>query len=262
MRLCLLLLAQFAFSIEAHAFRVAIDPGHGGADFGAVHHEGAARYSEKELTLRLSQQIASELKALGIEASLTRDIDQDLALPKRTAAANALKADVFISIHLNSSQGESGSGVETYILNNTTDATSKRLAELENSGLKVTSPALAAAGSNPEVALILKDLRLDGNLADSKRLACLIQSEVLEATTPHGIESKRNRGIKQALFYVLLGADMPSVLVEAGFLNHPKDRAYLSSFWGRKTMARSIAHAVDLYRKKRKSSNCKVEGMQ
>lgn len=262
MRLWIFVLAYFSMTIEAHAFRVVIDPGHGGVDYGAVYQEGPARFSEKELTLQLSQQISVELKALGIESSLTRSFDHEVALPKRTATANQLKADVFISIHLNSTKGESGSGVETYILNNTTDASSRRLAELENSGLKVISPSLAAPGSNPEVALILKDLRLDGNLADSKRLACLIQSEVLEATTPHGIESKRNRGIKQALFYVLLGADMPSVLVEAGFLNHPKDRAYLSSYWGRKTMAKSVAHAVDLYRKKRKSANCKVEGMQ
>ncbi|MEK6578892.1 MAG: N-acetylmuramoyl-L-alanine amidase, partial [Bdellovibrionota bacterium] len=176
----------------------------------------------------------------------------------RTQLANKLGADIFLSIHMNSGS-ESGpssvfqraEGIETYILNNTSDATSRRLAQLENT---VLMPDADRDTQQTDVALILKDLRLDANLAESKRLACAVQGSLIEATrgrraTPTAIaHTKRDRGVKQALFHVLLGADMPSILVEAGFLSNPRDRIWVSSQAGRRSLARAIASAVDQYK--------------
>jgi len=245
------------------AFRVVIDPGHGGSDFGAVFQEGAQVYREKDLTLLLSKNIQMELSKAGIPSSLTREDDRDLALPARTQFANRIKADLFLSVHLNSSKGSMvgpAQGVETFILNNTTDASSKRLAELENKGLKVVS-SVADSGDSSEVGLILKDLTLDGNLSDSKRLACLIQNEVIRATAASSTQApQKDRGIKQALFYVLLGAEVPAALIEAGFIDHPKDRALLSTPWGRNIIARGIRDAIVQFRAKKKNRNCRIEG--
>jgi N-acetylmuramoyl-L-alanine amidase len=105
-----------------------------------------------------------------------------------------------------------------------------------------------------DVALILKDLRLDANLLESKRLACAVQGELVAATVPDRKAalairgSPRNRGVKQALFHVLLGADMPSILVEAGFLTHPRDRAIVLSEEGQRSIATAMADALDRYR--------------
>jgi N-acetylmuramoyl-L-alanine amidase len=253
---------------SASLFRVVIDPGHGGSDEGTVYEQGEFRIAEKDVTLNLARRVASQLQARGFSVTLTRDKDQEVPLPDRTALANRLKADVFISLHMNSTHNiDSGDaeGVETFILNNATDASSKRLAKLENTVISVQKP------ESPEqwdIALILKDLRLDGNLAESKRLACNVQSELVSATAVKSqgeSRSRRNRGVKQALFHVLLGADMPSVLVEAGFLNSPRDRKFVLSSKGQMAMSHAIANAIDQYRKIKTSkksslalSRCKV----
>jgi len=152
---------------------------------------------------------------------------------------------------------DSAEGIETFILNNATDATSKRLAHLENAGLSIHP---AAIKDQPDVGLILKDLRLDGNLHESKRLACAVQSQLMAVTRTH-----RNRGVKQALFHVLLGADMPSVLVEAGFLTSANDRKRVLSPHGRRAMGAAITRAVEQYRQAKfdskllaQLSRCKV----
>lgn len=221
--------------------------------------------AEKDLTLILARAVARQLRSRGIEVTLTRDGDYEMPLAARTALANKLGADVFVSIHLNSMAGtrtELAEGVETYILNNETDSTSHRLAKLENEVIGSGSP------QPQDVALILKDMQLDANLAESKRLACLIQSHVV-AATPHlrekGIEVTSNRGVRQAMFFVLLGADMPSALVEAGFLSNPHDRAWLLTLRGESSFAQAVARAINLFRLQRNTpqarltlSRCKV----
>jgi N-acetylmuramoyl-L-alanine amidase len=223
-------------------FKVVIDAGHGGADHGTVFDNGLVQISEKDVTLLIARQVAAQLRAHGMNVTLTRRNDRELALGARTQLANRLGADIFLSIHMNSTHTpmvRDAEGVETYILNNATDASSRRLAHLENT---VISHEGIDTPEQADVALILRDLRLDANLSDSKRLACSIQSNL--ATTGH----RRNRGVKQALFHVLLGADMPSVLVEAGFLSNPRDRAQVLSPHGRKVMSASIARAIEQYR--------------
>jgi len=294
-----------SYPASASLFKVVIDPGHGGADEGTVYHAGGFRIAEKDVTLRIARQVANLLRAKGYWVTLTRNEDREVSLPARTALANQLKADIFISIHMNS-EGEdlqsksankytgknaskSAEGVETFILNHTTDAASKRLAKLENSAISINSPysssspnAPSSGSQSPEiqqenldVALILKDLRLDANLSESKHLACDIQRNLVSATSRslsllYGRYStpieKRNRGVKQALFHVLLGADMPSVLVEPGFLSNDKDRSLVLSEKGRFKISHAISDAIEQYRgRKWKSkrllslSRCKVD---
>lgn len=232
-------------------FHVVIDPGHGGSDFGTIFNNGRIRIAEKDVALLLSKQLARELRSRGILVTLTRNSDREVPLGNRTALANRLKADAFLSIHLNSPARPSSSdaqGIETFILNNTTDETSRRLARLENT---VLGPRSAAADTpeQTDVALILRDLTLDANLAESKRLACGIQGNLVR--TPLGRGKIRDRGIKQALFHVLLGAEMPSALLEAGFLTHPQDRKLFLSAPGRRFFSNSVANAIDRFRRTR-----------
>jgi N-acetylmuramoyl-L-alanine amidase len=227
---------------RAKQYKVVLDPGHGGIDHG-TSFEGKSPVAEKDLTLMLARQVATELKKHGIHVYLTRDGDYEMPLAARTAMANQLGADLFLSIHLNAIPGPNGAlarGAETYILNHETDSTSKRLAQLENQVI----------GSGPEqqgdVALILKDLRLDATLPESKRFACMIQDQVSGGSSAPG--AAKNRGVRQALFFVLLGADMPSALVEAGFLNNTSDREKLLSLAGQKAFAHAVSKAILSFR--------------
>lgn len=230
-------------------FQVVIDPGHGGADHGAIYSQGRVHATEKDITLKLARQVARQLRIRGISVTLTRDTDREISLPARTALANRIGADVFLSIHMNSTADPQRKahteGVETFILNNTTDASSRRLARLENSVISLQSES---SPQDLDVALILKDLRLDGNLRESKGLACQVQSHLVENTSRSGLEQKRDRGVKQALFHVLLGADMPSVLVEAGFITNAHDRSLVLSPRGQALIGKSIADAIEAYK--------------
>lgn len=232
-------------------FRIVIDPGHGGSDHGTIFDNGTVRVAEKDVTLALAREAARQLRLRGAQVTLTREKDRDVTLPSRTAVANRLKADVFISLHMNSTATpmvSDAEGVETFILNTATDASSRRLAHLENNVLGGSE----LGGGDTEVALILKDLRLDANLTDSKRLACILQSSLVGASARFGRvrhASVKDRGVKQALFHVLLGADMPSALVEAGFLTSPRDRAVLLSAAGRRALGGAVTTAIERYRR-------------
>lgn len=241
------------FSAVAHTATqkpvIVIDPGHGGNDQGAKFKIKDRTLLEKEITLDLSKLVAVELEKLGYTAILTRNQDQELILTERTEMANRLKAKLFISIHINTSSSYStdtqkAEGIEVFILNHSTPASSKRLADLENSVLKGS----VADQPKNEVGLIIKDLILDSNRAESRKLACMIQSDLIRATSSSPAESqKRNRGVKEGLFYILLGADMPSVLVEAGFIGHPKDQYWLLDTYGKRAWVEGFARSVDSY---------------
>jgi N-acetylmuramoyl-L-alanine amidase len=255
-----------AMVAPARPFKVVIDPGHGGSDEGTVYRNGQIIIAEKDIALSLGLEVAQQLRKRGFQVTLTRRRDQDVSLPIRTALANRIQADAFISIHTNSSQADhlnTLGGVETYILNNATDASSKRLAHLENK-LVSSNPNSTSSQKDQQqdVALILKDLRLDGNLSESKRLACQLQGQIASVTSRVNSNPHRNRGVKQALFYVLLGADMPSVLVEPGFLNSASDRRLLLTTQGRTLISHAIANGIDLFRKRSKPvrsvPGCKV----
>lgn len=233
-------------------FLVVLDPGHGGHDTGAHHGSGSKKVSEKELTLLLARDLARELIIRDFNVILTRNQDEFIPLADRTALANRVKADVFVSIHLNSSsEPMKVGGLETFILNHATDEASKRLADLENSVLKESS--VTEKSSVPDVSLIMKDMILDANLEPSRKLACSIHSKMKTGT--------KDRGVKQALFYVLLGADMPSVLLEVGFINAEADRNRILDQRQRLQLASHFARALESYRKGQ-IPRCKIEHEQ
>lgn len=233
-------IAAFAAPPKADDFTVVLDPGHGGTDLGATHKEGRKLFTEKDAVLTLAKEAKRQLEKKGYPVLLTRDRDADIALNARTAIANRARAKIFISIHMNSLPKGQAEGVETYLLNSTTDGTSKRLAELENKGLDPTQGNKIT--SETEVNLILKDMVLDSNLPESKRLACALETHLT------GVTNQKTRGVKQAMFVVLLGADMPSTLVEAGFITSERDRKLISSEHGVRAMGSAIVRAVEQFR--------------
>jgi N-acetylmuramoyl-L-alanine amidase len=257
----ILLLANQAWA-KSSKFLVVIDPGHGGNDQGAVFQDEkslrnlfknpgkSSTIMEKDLTLMIARDLARELLIQGNSVILTRNEDRDMQLPDRTALANRLKGDLFISIHMNSSTDKNvkSGGIETFILNHATDESSKRLADLENKVLKESEAMEKTKSSN--VSLIMKDMILDANLEPSRQLACAVQSRLSQGSV--------NRGVKQALFYVLLGADMPSILIEAGFINAKQDRDRVLKTKTRLAIASQIAAAIRDFRAKKIPSSCRI----
>lgn len=217
---------------------IVIDPGHGGSNTGAIGSEGM---QEKELTLVLAQTLRSRLEErLPVRVVLTRTEDVDLPLDTRTSIGNQQKADLFISLHLNSAQAPGAHGAETYFSSlEATDEGAARAAAAEN-----LSEPLPMSDGDPlyDLQLILWDLAQSHYLAESQRLASLVQEELNEAL------HLRNRGVKQAPFRVLLGAAMPAILVECGFLSNPEEESRLLDPAYRADLVNALVRAVIRYR--------------
>jgi N-acetylmuramoyl-L-alanine amidase len=197
---------------------VVIDPGHGGKDPGAK--TCVKGLVEKDITLRVALKLAQSLrKKLGLKVVLTRTKDVFVPLEERTAIANTHQADLFISIHVNAAEDRRLQGVETYFLNLATDERAIELAARENA---------TSTKSISDLQNILNDLMLNTKINESNRLAFQTQRQLMEAIkeTHPGAKSL---GVKQAPFYVLLGAQMPAVLVEIGFGTNPKECKRLAS---------------------------------
>ena len=208
---------------------IVIDPGHGGAETGAV---GPAGTTEKELALAVSRELKLLLeRRLRVRVVLTRDNDAELPLETRTAIANQNKADLFISVHFNSYYGRKATGAETYFLSReASDQAAAEAAAAEN----------RAGGASPEsdLELILWDLAQTYHLAESQRFATLVQEE-LNVTL-----GLRDRGVKQAPFRVLMGATMPAVLVELGFISNPSEEIRLRDPLYKKKLVDSLFRAI------------------
>ncbi len=218
---------------------VMIDPGHGGYDPGT---QSAGGILEKDVALSISRQVASALNARGVRVQLTRDSDDFISLPERTRRANIANADLFVSIHLNSSPNPETTGIEVYYLNNTTDRATIRLARMENAG--VTG---ASAPRDGDLNYILADLRQNYKANEAASLARMIDTEtVTDLDSQLGLEVNP-LGAKMGPFYVLVGAHMPAVLVECGFLSNPNEAQRLSSAQYQQTLAQGIATAVVRY---------------
>lgn len=213
---------------------IVLDPGHGGENTGAIGPGGA---TEKDLTLRLAQSLRSRLESrMPVKVVLTRGEDADLPLDTRTAVANQQKADLFISLHLNSSPTPGAQGAETYFSSlEASDELAALAAESENRSGGEEDPLYG-------LQLMLWDLAQSRFMAQSQRLAALIQEE-LNLTL-----DLRNRGVKQAPFRVLLGAAMPAVLVELGFLNNPREEARLLDPGYQAELVEALVRAVSRYR--------------
>jgi N-acetylmuramoyl-L-alanine amidase len=224
---------------------IVIDPGHGGAESGAV---GPGGVMEKNLTLEFARELAGKLGRLGVQTLLTRNDDTTVPHDARPALANQNKADLFISIHLNSSLGAGAHGTETYFLSpQATDARAARAAAAENAtppaaGSTATAPGAGAAAEQEDVDLILWDLAQSHHLSESQRLANLIQGEFNTAL------QLKDRGVKQAPFRVLKGATMPAVLVELGFISNPEEEKKLQDPAYRDQLLDSLVTAIARYR--------------
>ena len=215
--------------------KVVLDPGHGGADPGAI---GVGGNQEKDITLDIAHRTASLLAAQGLAVVLTRDDDRAVSLEERTGRANASAADLFISIHCNASESHQRHGIETYILDTTSDAIAGRVASRENA----TSQAASA-----ELGNILSSMRMADQATRSARLARLVQRSAVDGLR-FDYPGITDGGLHHAGFYVLVGARMPGVLFETSYLSNPHEETLLASDDYRQRMAEALADAVARYR--------------
>jgi len=201
--------ASIARQLALGVRRIVIDPGHGGKDYGATGYVKGIH--EKYVVLDISKKLAKKIrKELGCEVVFTREKDEYITLEERTAIANMKKGDLFISIHANASRNQRAFGIETYFLNLTADDESITVAAREN----------ATSEKNiSELQTILNDLLQNAKINESSRLATYVQKSLCGK-----MESKYNRinnkGVKQAPFYVLIGAQMPAILIETSFISN------------------------------------------
>lgn len=188
--------------------KIVLDPGHGGKDPGAIGRDGIA---EKDIVLSIAKKLARKLTTeMGVQVVLTRNDDRYVALEDRTATANAEDADLFISLHMNASPKTDAKGVETYYLDNTTDEAAIRLAARENG---------TSRRNISDLQFILSDMTQNMKLEDSITLAHRLQGSMVGGMTKV-MSDVKDLGVKKALFYVLVGARMPSVLVEMFFITN------------------------------------------
>lgn len=218
---------------------VMIDPGHGGRDPGTAAAGGVA---EKDLALQIAIRLREALIARGVDARLTRSDDVFLPLRERTEIANAAGADLFVSIHLNSSPNAETTGIETYYLNNATDRATIRLARMENG----VAGGYGAPGG-PNLHYILTDLRQQYKANESASLARMIEAATAADVAAETGIMVNELGAKQGPFYVLVGALMPAVLVECGFLSNAGEARWLQSPAYQRAIADGIARAVAHY---------------
>jgi N-acetylmuramoyl-L-alanine amidase/type II secretory pathway predicted ATPase ExeA len=216
--------------------RIAIDPGHGGYDTGAMGPHGLM---EKNLCLDVALRLGRLIQenVAGAEVIYTRTTDKYVSLEDRTAVANRAHADLFISIHANSSDSPAARGVETYYLSLLASPESMRLATREN--------ALAESSLHDLPELIRKITR-NAKIAESKLLAQDIQN-ALAARLELVSRGETNRGVKRAPFIVLTGADMPAVLSEISFISNANDESLLLESSQRQRVAESLYHGIETY---------------
>ena len=221
--------------------RIVIDPGHGGYDPGAE----VRGLNEAELTLDVALRLEKLLlKQPGVEVVLTRRTNTYVPLDDRTAIANRGGADLFLSIHANASTNTQARGIETYFLNFASNSAAEALAARENAGSSRTMREL------PEM---VKAIALNNKIDESRDFATLVQSSLYEKLHRANRQA-RNLGVKQAPFVVLIGATMPSVLVEISFLTNRQEATLLRTPKYREQIAEALLAGVMKYQKALKAS--------
>jgi N-acetylmuramoyl-L-alanine amidase len=215
--------------------RIVIDPGHGGHDTGTIGPNGL---QEKDLVLEVGRRLGKLLETrLGAEVVYTRKDDTFIPLETRTAIANQRRADLFISIHANSSQDSAARGVETYYLNFTSSPEALEVAARENA---------VSEKSIYELQDLVKKIALKEKIEESREFAGDVQQSLhsgLAAKSP----AIRNRGVKKAPFIVLIGANMPSILAEISFVSNPTDEHRLETSEYRQRIAESLYRGIANY---------------
>ena len=215
--------------------RVVIDPGHGGHDHGT---EGPHGLLEKDLVLDVAQRLGKLIEdRMGAEVIYTRTDDTFIPLEGRTALANEKKADLFLSIHANSSSLPRITGVETYYLSLTDSKEAKDVAARENDASQL---------SVFELRDLIQKITLNDKAEESKEFAGRIQT-ALYAFSARSFPTERNRGVKKAPFVVLIGAQMPSVLAEIGFVSNTREEALLKKPDYRQRLAEALFRGVSRY---------------
>jgi N-acetylmuramoyl-L-alanine amidase len=213
-----------------------IDPGHGGKDPGATGHVKGVL--EKNVTFEISERLAGKIRQrLGCEATLTRKADTYLSLEERTAIANTNNADLFISIHTNAHKKMASRGIETYFLNLATDESAILVAARENA---------TSAKNISDLENILSDLMKNAKQEESSRLAGFVQQAMIKKLRPR-YRGVKNNGVKQAPFYVLIGAEMPCILVEVAFITNPRECRRLNMGGYQDDIADAIAAGIQRY---------------
>lgn len=216
--------------------RIVIDPGHGGHDTGTIGPHGLM---EKDLCLDVALRLGHEIeeKLPGAEVVYTRKDDTFIPLEQRTAIANEAKADLFISIHANSSHDEAARGIETYYLNFATSEESMEVAARENA---------LSQESLHDLQDIIKKIARNEKVEESKELASDIQDSLTHRLQLVS-QNERNRGVKKAPFVVLIGANMPSVLSEISFISNPSDERLLKKTDQRQRVADGLYRGIASY---------------
>ena len=216
--------------------RIVIDPGHGGHDTGTIGPHGLM---EKDLCLDVALRLGREIeeKLPGAEVIYTRKDDTFIPLEERTAIANDAKADLFISVHANSSHDAAARGIETYYLNFATSEESMEVASRENA---------LAQSSLHDLQDIIKKIARNEKVEESKELASDIQDSLTHRLQLVS-QDERNRGVKKAPFVVLIGANMPSVLSEISFISNPSDEKLLRKTDQRQRVADGLYRGIASY---------------
>ena len=215
--------------------KIVIDPGHGGHDTGTIGPNGL---EEKDLVLEVSRRLGRLLETrLGAEVVYTRKDDTFIPLENRTAIANQARADLFVSIHANSSRDSAARGVETYYLNFTSSSEALEVAARENA---------VSEKSIYELQDLVKKIALKEKIEESREFAGDVQASLhsgLAVKSP----AIRDRGVKKAPFIVLIGANMPSILAEISFVSNPIDEHRLASSEYRERIAESLYRGIAKY---------------
>jgi N-acetylmuramoyl-L-alanine amidase len=204
-----------------------LDPGHGGSNAGTR----GAGLEEKQLTLALASRVSARLRARGVDARLTRTDDQTLTLRQRVDLANRARAAMLVSIHANASASRSQRGFETFVL-------TAHGIDVDGRALR-GDPAAPRPGVDPEIALVLDDVERGAVQWEAAELAARMQRSLRERRGASG-----DRGVRQDAHHVLLGATMPAVLVEVGFLDHPLEGKELSEPTTQDQLAGAITEAI------------------
>ncbi len=215
---------------------IVIDPGHGGKDAGAI---GYRRLKEKKVVLEIAKRLKEELKRRHphLRVILTRSRDKYISLEERTAIANTRKADLFVSIHANAHRNRHISGIETFFLNFATDEEAVRVAALENA---------TSRKSISDLQSILHHLMLNSKIAESSNLAHMVQYRLVRRLRSR-FRHVKDHGVKQAPFYVLIGAKMPAILVETSYISNPVEAKRLKNSRYQREVAKGIADGIDAY---------------
>ncbi len=215
---------------------VMVDAGHGGRDSGA---RGVGGLWEKNVNLQVAKLLGKQLEQMGFEVLYTRTTDKYVPLEVRTAMANAQKADLFVSVHCNAHGDPKSSGVETYSLNLASTPDEVRVAARENS----VDPRRIS-----DMQKILDELMHASKLSESREFAKSAHSATLSQARRS--LDLRDRGVHEAPFYVLLGAKMPAILVEIGYITNPAEGAKLKDPKYLEGLARGIAEGVKAYKQR------------